>query len=314
MAHAWRHSDSSSSSSSTSDSGDDGWRPVAPVKPKAVGRPRKYPVGVETKAQRRACLANAATQSAMASSSSTAAGSDSLSLILRPLGGPMPELVGRVMECWSGLSCNTDIGVSVLKVVNAYLGADGDISSKKRPIASMSLDAAARSVDADPRTFRRQVLSMAEAVFAGSRALASSVLSKLLLLHKQRRICISGVFTSIAYDETPLIVRVADKVVAGAAGAVDVVPATTKLLCADFELSILIRDVSTGSYRLSILSLPCPVVALKKGTGELLKHCLKTITRVPLLDEVRAVSDDVLADSVGDGPSSSTASASKLFW
>ena len=228
------------------------------MKSKAVGRPRTYPVGVEAKAQQRAFLANAATQSAMASVSSTAAASDSLSLILRPLGGAMPEMVGRVMECWSGLSCNTDIGVSVLKVVNAYLGADAD---KKRPISSMSLARAAVVMDCGRVHFRRQILTMAEAVFAGSRALATSVLSKLLMLHKLRRICISGVFTSIAYDETPLIVRVADAPVvgAGAAADVEVVPAatTTKLLCADFELSILIRDVSTGSYRLSILSLPC---------------------------------------------------------
>ena len=106
------------------------------MKSQAVGRPRNFLVGVETKAQRRVFLANAATQSAMASLSSTAAGSDSLSLILRPLGGAMPEMVGHVMECCSGPSCNTDIGVSVLKVVNAYLGADAD---KTRPISSMSL-------------------------------------------------------------------------------------------------------------------------------------------------------------------------------
>ena len=79
----------------------------------------------------------------------------------------MPELVGRVMECWSGLSCNTDIGVSVLKVVNAYLGADAD---KKRPISSISLARAAVVMDCGRVHFRRQILTMAEAVFAGSLA------------------------------------------------------------------------------------------------------------------------------------------------
>ena len=79
-----------------------------------------------------------------------------------------------------------------------------------------------------------------------------------------------GIFTNTLYDETPMKVRVRSQ---GEEQQATVLPVTAKLLRVEHEVGVLARDMSTGRHSLVLMYMPCPVMALEKGTGALLKHC-----------------------------------------
>ena len=117
----WKHSSSSSGSSSSSNvsSCDEGeeWQPPPPLpKAKPKGRPRKYPEHVRTKGERRRwdagmmpMAADSSGQGPVAADSGgpVAAQADSLSLVLRPVGGPLQSLVAKVVH---NFAPGTDVG------------------------------------------------------------------------------------------------------------------------------------------------------------------------------------------------------------
>ena len=107
----WKHSSSSSGSSSSSNVGscDEGeeWQPAPLPKAKPKGRPRKYPEHVRTKGERRRweagmmpMAADSSGQGLVAADSggTVAAQADSLSLVLRPVSGPLHSLVAEVVH------------------------------------------------------------------------------------------------------------------------------------------------------------------------------------------------------------------------
>ena len=288
----WKHSSSSSGSSSSSNVGScdegDEWQPPAPLlKAEPKGRPRKYPEHVRTKGERRRwdagmmpMAADSSGQGPVAADSGgpVAAQADSLSLVLRPVGGPLQSLVAKVVH---NFAPGTDVGEDLTKIVDLYLGP------MRAHNLGMSTFAMSSVLAIPPRDLQRRLLVGAEAVFVGSRALAASIISKLHVLQVNKKIRIEAVLTNILYDETPMIVRHGEKPEHIKAGASTGTAATSKLLCVELELGILQRDLDSGKLNFMVCSLPCPVQALQKGTGAIVKHALQKVCRVPLLDELR---------------------------
>ena len=195
-ANVWRHASSSSSSGSSSDSDSEVaaagpsamervWQPSVPApRAKPKGRPRKYPVDVNTKAERKAYLSKpvAGDETLVAKHRR-----DELSMMLRPVGGKYPEIVGAVIA--RSANRTPDIAADIVKTVDAYLGPDA--AKWHRTLFSMSLSRAAAILGQDPHTFKSHVFTMAQAFFfPGSRGLVSSVLF-------QTPIIAAGVSTSI---------------------------------------------------------------------------------------------------------------------
>ena len=159
-------SSSSSCSRSSSANGADTWRPSVAAKPKAKGRPRKYPSDVNSWKERREFRAKQADVGSAAGDAPLVL-ADPLAGVLRPLGGPTCELVARAVA--QNIVLSSDVGQRVSKLVHAYL--ESPIVTirpgKKRPdhsITSWSLPIAAVHLDLDRRTLSRKVLSMAQAV------------------------------------------------------------------------------------------------------------------------------------------------------
>ena len=142
---------------------------------------------------------------------------------------------------------------------------------------------------------------MAQATYSGSRCLAASLLSTYLILWQTKRVHIHGVLTNLCYDETPLTVRCKtpnktgpeeeQKTKLQSAGMVG------KLLCIDFEVAILTQKVDRPQrWQCSVMPIPCPVQILDRGTGEVLRHCIDAVTRIPVLHDVCCVPDVFAAD------------------
>ena len=274
------------------------WRPgPLAVQPKAKGRPRKYPAHVCTKKDRAAWTASQ-TQCAGAAAA-VVQRVDRLSNVLRPVGGPMPELVAKIVAQFAS---GIDVAPRVCDVVDSYLGfLPGDTW-----IGSISVNRAALQLALPPRVLGRQLRTTASSIFAGSRALAGSILSTMYRLQLQKKILIEGVFTNVLYDETPLSIRINTRGEPDAAGVSqkepDALPTTTKLLCLEFEISVLARDVASGKYTLTIIVLPCPVIGMQRGTGQILKSCIQAATAVPYLKVIRSTPTTTDGEVLGELP------------
>ena len=115
---------------------------------------------------------------------------------------------------------------------------------------------------------------------------------------------IRGVFTNIAYDETPLTIRQRVRMLNAAVAdgcATSKEEATTKarvgkLFCMEFEVAVLTQEVAhPDRWRCNVMPISCPVQILERGTGEVLKHCVDFVTSLPFLHELRTTPPDVFA-------------------
>ena len=183
----WKHSSSSSGSSSSSNVGSCE-QPAPLLKAKPKGRPRKYPEHVRTKGERRRwdagmmpMAADSSGQGPVAADSGgpVAAQADSLSLVLRPVGGPLQSLVAKVVH---NFAPGTDVGEDMTKIVDLSLGP------MHAHNFGMSTFAMSSVLVIPPRVLQRRLLVGAEAVFVGSRALAASIISKLHMLQVNKKI------------------------------------------------------------------------------------------------------------------------------
>ena len=130
------------------------------------------------------------------------------------------------------LAPDTDVGERVRKVIDFYLG-----SGPEQP-TGVSTYRTAAILGLHHRSLKRRHICTAEAMFAGSRALPASVLSKLRMFQViQKELRIEAVITNLLYDETLLIVRHRDK----DKRASDTSPVTSKLLCCELDVSIFVR-------------------------------------------------------------------------
>ena len=97
---------------------------------------------------------------------------------------------------------------------------------------------------------------------------------------------IRGVFTSVFYDETSLTVwhKQARPKERSPAVPDDRQGLVGKIQCAEYDVAVLTQEVAhPDKWRCHVLSLPCPAQLLERGTGEVLKHCLESITWTPFL-------------------------------
>ena len=290
----WRHSSSSSSSGSSSSSesssespaadAGDMWRPdPVAAKPKAKGRPRKYPPHVTTKKARKEWLASqnaGAAESAVAVPPSSV---DGVSCLIRPVGPPDAQLVARIVAKYAS---GFELAERIRTTVDSYLGfLPGDTW-----LGTTSINRAAEQLGVDRAVLRRRLITMGSAVFAGSRALAGSILSTMYRLQEQKKIVIEGVFTNVLYDETPLSIRVNTRPddAAPVESCYDPLPTTCKLLCMEFEVGILAWVPAQDKFSLTVIALPCPVLGMSSGCGSVLKSCIQAATAVPLLNEIRS--------------------------
>ena len=178
-------SSSGSGSSTSSSESDGGWVPQRPaVQPKPKGRPRKYPAGT-TRHQRRLlsrgdCLPVGASGGGAASSSLSTVGmkGDALTQVLRPVGDDAMQLIARLMRSHQDHEIPSQVQDEVAKIVNHFLRIDPGSSASN----SISMYALSRDLGIPSRTLGRKVCTLAQAIYCGSRCLASSLLSKYLLL------------------------------------------------------------------------------------------------------------------------------------
>ena len=138
------------------------------------------------------------------------------------------------------------------------------------------------------------MFSTAAAVYYGSRCFAGGIISRITNLEMNKQVTVEAVFTFTSYDETPMVVRAAR---AQAGAKADATPATSKLLQSEVEFGILTRHGER--YDLSLLSLPCPVHLLQRGTGEALKASLdELIDDIPFLHSLQTVNANVFVCGV----------------
>ena len=113
-------------------------------------------------------------------------------------------------------------------------------------------------------------------------------------MEMNKQVTVEAVITFTSYDETPMVVRA--RAAEGKAKA-DAKPATSKLLQSEVELGILTRHGER--YDLSLVSLPCPVHMLQRGTGEALKASLdELVDDIPFLHSLQSVNSNVFVCGV----------------
>ena len=123
---------------------------------------------------------------------------------LRVVGGALPELVASLVANASNATVPEETQKSIDHIMNVLLDPPDktSINGNTTPIGSL-----VRVLGTPERTLRRRLNTIGQAVFAGSRCMAASVIAKVLLLAGQGRLCVEAVLTDILYDETPLVVR-----------------------------------------------------------------------------------------------------------
>ena len=69
----------------------------------------------------------------------------------------------------------------------------------------------------------------------------------------------------------------------------------SKLLFAEYGVTVLTRSVATGRFSCARFALPCPVIALDRGSGENMKVALQHMAHAPLLSKLRCSSPDIFS-------------------
>ena len=185
----------SSSSSSSSASDDD--RPAAPVA-KRRGRPPKP--GSDADLRRRGLIEKpCAVPEAHLQQPDVVASIKTLSCLLRPLGGHAAEFVATLIaKAEAADPTSTRTSLQVTRTVSGLLGEHAfNLAHTGLLCSRLCLPL---------RTLKRRLCCLASAAYAGSRALAASIVSAHLNMAEQGKIEVVGIFKSIAYDETPLVV------------------------------------------------------------------------------------------------------------
>ena len=219
---------------------------------------------------------------------------DKLALVLRPLGSATHQMVAHAVLA-AGPSAGLlqrlpgPVAAKDCEVVDALLGPDSVLAMHQSPLAR------ARMLGIPRQTLARRYIIYAAAAWYASRCLAGSVLSRYLNL-PPRLMKVVGVFTMRSYDETPLSLRAKtfqshefgrkhNKSRAGIA----------KVLQSDLEVVIVSKCLSTGSFSIAYLPLPCPLRVIQRGTASCLKHGLQATAEVPHLDALRNSSRDIFS-------------------
>ena len=204
MADPWAVSESGESDSSGASSALAA--ALQHLAPKKRGRPRKYARGTGRTERRR--LLEAEREGALigeppepiAALAAPAPASASVGSILashvRSLGDPMSILVANQVRT----SCSTVSG-GTRKVVHYYL-PDG-ASNSLVPVRLMGTTAMSQVLGMPRRTAQRKLFASAAAVYYGSRALASSVISKTLQRQTAGMVKVVACFKHVLCDETP---------------------------------------------------------------------------------------------------------------
>ena len=266
---------SSESSSDSSDSSDDSssddsasslesvQRLVAPKTKNVGGRPPTP--GSDAYFQKMALLNQPHVEAAPAHRSD-----DVLCQTVRPVGCVGSRLVANILRSEDAHTPLTDQAALFL---DRILGQNRiDLSGDSKLALRVGL----------PRqTLSRWLLSLGSAAYFGSRALASSVISKYIRMAEAKTVEIIGLFSSVAYDETPLRMKLTKS--DSKAGVL------CKVLQVELELAILSRCLSSGKISMSVLQLPCPVQVLDRGTGENLAAAVQKIVHVVHWNRLRAL-------------------------
>ena len=240
------------------------------------GRPRIYPEG--TTSWQRRCIARCGPCGLVVGDDGNA-GEEvpqgpvvpiNATTLIRPLGSGSVLLVGRMLAKHVD---HISIHKEVSQFVERVLPVCSPLSSTNRRAIPSSYSLACQ-LGIAPRTMQRNILSAGAAILYGSRCLAGSVLSKVAMLEGSKRLEVEGVFVFVSYDETPLQARSKQ----GDQKKSDSRLATSKLLQAELAVGILMRkakhEMPGEEYDFAVVNLPCFVLLLQRGTGEVLKMCL----------------------------------------
>ena len=204
---------------------------------------------------------------------------------IRPVGDDaVSVMVGTLLQAdvHASKSAGQDGASSTVGVlVEEYLGG--------LPECPPSHSQAAKKTGLHRQTVQTKVKSMASAVFHGSRALAASVVSKVLRAQHDDDLKFIYCFQNVLYDETPLTLR----------GKKLDAAAPTKLFQSEVEVAVLTQSkANPRSFSCCVLALPQPVQSLKKGTGMILKTALNRACRVPFWRELEQSNKDVFAAGI----------------
>ena len=262
------------------------------LSPRKRGRPRKYAHG-STRTERRHLLADARARAVTgeslphdAVSSPASAPVDILASYLRPVGDDMSVLVAKTVQKRYGM----DVGDGTRKIIAQFLSAPAKSDpDPSRMVRLMATGALSRVLAMPRRTVQRKLVTSAAAVYIGSRALASSLVSTALRCERAGKLKVVACFKNIFYDETPLTLRANKE-----SGAV-----CHKLFQSEVQFAIVTQSLQEPHiFACSLVTLPQIVQSLRRGTGAVLKKALDRSCELPFWRDLETRCEDVFACDV----------------
>ena len=257
---AWELSDSDSSTSSSS--------PPPEVPRRKRSRPRKQRSDDQADASAHAVVP------AVAEASAHAVAPVGIEELVRPVGGGVFSLVGQIVGK-RPLLFDEDDEDTVSRFVQLTLGSDRSLSCCSAPVQF------AQQARLPRTTARNHLITTAAAAWAGSRAIGASFASWACGVAGK----VVGVLRFVSYDETPLPLRVGDEGESGLKRGV------AKLFQADLQVGIL-TEADDGEFSCSIISLPCPLKVLQRGTAACLKTAVTSSSHIPHWGSLQQAVDD----------------------
>ena len=210
---------------------------------------------------------------------------DSIISHVRAVGGELPQYVAGL------LAQRAPVQEATAELVGMVLGSE--------PAALHQTSTLARQTRLDETTLKKRLQVLAAAAWYGSRALAASLIQKLLLQEEQGKLEIVGVFRSLAFDETPLSLKAASS---DSLGANNKAKTVQKLMQTEVDVCFLTRqkdcadDEKDPQFLATCLTLPCPIVALDRGTGRNIKRALAEVSHIPILQRLQRRDDVYCAE------------------
>ena len=282
----------SSTSSSSSDS--DVLSPT-PVLRRGRGRPRNSLLRLATTAPD--------SQSDLACPASTSTVADPIQRFFRPVGGPIPSMVGRIVQ--SGTS---DALMEAADLVGDHSGVvaredmrivDVMMGSETLFMHNASPSALAKAAGVDRRKFGRRLLVLAAAAWAGTLSFLAGLVSSLLVARRAGKIKLMAVVKFCTYDETPLPLRLpgANKLVLRSKVVKRDRAGTAKVMQGQIEIAFVYQCCVSKRVSIAVAPVPCPLAVLESGKAVCLQLANERMAKIPHLDELRNLPDVVNLDA-----------------
>ena len=217
----------SSDSESTSSSSEESSLSLVPPKPNLGGRP---PTPGSDAYYRQIGLL----KPPLVEAAPVALSDDALCQTIRPVGSAASCFVASVLRYDNA---NKALGVTATSALDKILGANYVDLSGTRLLAER--------IGVPRQTLDKWLFTLASASYFASRALASSIISRYIRMAEEKTVDIVGLFSSVAYDETPIRMNISKD--GGKPGVL------AKILQVEVELAILAKCPFSGKYTMSVL-------------------------------------------------------------